>query len=86
MLSELEKPLSTNALYMDIVKRYARDIGIDPRCVCPHGLRATASTNALEHEADITKVQEWLGHNSISTTRLYDCRKMRHSHRGESDF
>jgi site-specific recombinase XerD len=42
-----------------------------------HGLRATAATNALEHEADIAKVQEWLGHANISTTRLYDRRKQR---------
>jgi len=41
----------------------------------PHSLRATAATNALEHEADIAKVQEWLGHGNISTTRIYDkCR------------
>jgi site-specific recombinase XerD len=40
-----------------------------------HGLRATAATNALDHEADIAKVQEWLGHASIATTRLYDRRK-----------
>ena len=25
-------------------------------------LRATAATNALDHQADIAKVQEWLGH------------------------
>ena len=37
-------------------------------------LRATAATNALEHRADISKVQEWLGHASISTTRVYDRR------------
>lgn len=43
----------------------------------PHALRATAATNALEHEADIAKVQEWLGHANISTTRIYDRRKMR---------
>jgi len=42
-----------------------------------HGLRATAATNALEHEADIAKVQQWLGHANISTTRLYDRRHMR---------
>jgi integrase/recombinase XerD len=40
-------------------------------------LRATAATNALDNEADIAKVQEWLGHSSISTTRLYDRRKTR---------
>ncbi len=41
-----------------------------------HGLRATAATNALENEADIAKVQQWLGHANISTTRLYDRRQM----------
>jgi len=38
-------------------------------------LRATAATNALDHEADIAKVQEWLGHFNIATTRIYDHRK-----------
>lgn len=33
-------------------------------------LRATAATNALDHSADIAKVQEWLGHANISTTRI----------------
>ena len=42
-----------------------------------HALRATAATNALDHQADIAKVQEWLGHANISTTRLYDRRKHR---------
>ena len=37
-----------------------------------HALRATAATNALEHEADIARVQDWLGHANVSTTRLYD--------------
>jgi integrase/recombinase XerD len=40
-------------------------------------LRATAATNALDHEADIAKVQEWLGHANIATTRIYDHRKTR---------
>ena len=30
--------------------------------LCMHSMRATAATNALSHEADIAKAQEWIGH------------------------
>ena len=40
-------------------------------------MRATAATNALDNGADIAKVQEWLGHANIATTRIYDRRKTR---------
>jgi integrase/recombinase XerD len=43
--------------------------------LCVHSMRATAATNALEHGADIAKVQDMMGHANISTTRLYDRRK-----------
>ena len=33
---------------------------------------ATAATNTLSHQADLAKVQEWLGHANVSTTRRYD--------------
>ena len=42
-----------------------------------HAMRATAATNALDHGADIAKVQEMLGHANIQTTRIYDRRKIR---------
>jgi integrase/recombinase XerD len=42
-----------------------------------HALRATAATNALDHQADIAKVPEWLGHANIATTRIYDHRRTR---------
>ena len=42
-----------------------------------HALRATAVTNALGHNADIAKVQEWLCHAKIATTRNYYRRKTR---------
>lgn len=50
-------------------------VGLNVVGFCVHALRTTAATNALEHAADIAKVQEWLGHANISTTRLYDTRK-----------
>jgi len=59
------------------VKSYAARAGITIDGLGVHGLRATAATNALEHEADIAKVQEWLGHANIATTRLYDRRQQR---------
>jgi integrase/recombinase XerD len=42
-----------------------------------HSLRATAATDTLDHQADIAKVQEWLGHANIATTRIYDHRNTR---------
>lgn len=56
---------------------YAASLKIDIAGFGPHALRATAATNALDHEADIAKVQEWLGHANIATTRIYDRRKTR---------
>ncbi len=68
--------LSAVGLYQ-VVTTWAKRIGIDAERIAPHALRATAATNALDHEADIAKVQEWLGHANIATTRIYDRRKMR---------
>ena len=69
----LEKALSPDAIYK-IVRRYSADLGFE---IGAHALRATAATNALDHQADIAKVQEWLGHANIATTRIYDHRKSR---------
>lgn len=62
----------------ELIVRYAKG-GLEmPRGTArPHALRATAATNALEHGADIAKVQDWLGHANPATTRLYDKRKSR---------
>jgi site-specific recombinase XerD len=73
----LDEPMTTDGVYK-LVRFYARQIGIDAvERLGVHALRATAATNALDHEADIAKVQEWLGHANIATTRLYDRRKHR---------
>jgi integrase len=57
-----------------LVRAYSKALGFE---IGAHALRATAATNALDHEADIAKVQEWLGHANIATTRLYDHRQTR---------
>lgn len=67
------KAITPDAVYK-IVRAYSDGLGFQ---VGAHSLRATAATNALEHQADIAKVQEWLGHANIATTRIYDHRKTR---------
>ena len=56
---------------------YAKAAGIWQEGIAPHALRHTAATSALEHGAELAKVQEWLGHSDISTTRIYDKRQMK---------
>ncbi len=67
---ELEKALTPDMIYK-LVQKYSGELGFKTRA---HALRATAATNALDHQADIAKVQEWLGHANIATTRIYDHR------------
>ena len=71
---ELQKPLNGSTVLKNIVRKYARETGVNAKIegLCVHSLRATAATNALDNKADIAKVQEWLGHANVSTTRLYD--------------
>lgn len=75
----LERPLDPASVYRNVVRHYALLVGVSGEVIglCAHSLRATAATNALSHQADIAKVQEWLGHANVSTTRLYDRRKTR---------
>jgi integrase/recombinase XerD len=76
---ELCKPLNPKSVYDELVQHYGKVVGItvDVHGFCVHSLRATAATNALAHNADIAKVQEWLGHANVSTTRIYDKRRSR---------
>jgi site-specific recombinase XerD len=46
-------------------------VGVNIEGFRTHSLRATTATNALDHEADIANMQEWLGHANIATMRLY---------------
>jgi integrase/recombinase XerD len=69
----LERAITADGVYK-LVRAYSALLGFE---IGAHALRATAATNALDHQADIAKVQEWLGHANISTTRIYDHRRTR---------
>jgi site-specific recombinase XerD len=68
-----EHAISPDGVYK-LVRAYSGQLGFE---IGAHALRATAATNALDHQADIAKVQEWLGHANIATTRIYDHRRTR---------
>ncbi|MGZ8914379.1 MAG: tyrosine-type recombinase/integrase [Methylobacter sp.] len=65
--------ISPDGVYK-LVRAYSGSLGFE---IGAHSLRATAATNALDHQVDIAKVQELLGHANIATTRIYDRRKTR---------
>jgi integrase/recombinase XerD len=69
----LDTAITADGVYR-LVRTYSAQLGFE---IGAHALRATAATNALDHQADIAKVQEWLGHANIATTRIYDHRRTR---------
>ncbi len=70
---QLKRAITADGVYK-LVRTYSAQLGFE---IGAHALRATAATNALDHQADIAKVQEWLGHANIATTRIYDHRRTR---------
>lgn len=62
-------PLSRNGVHTTIV-RYAKQVGIQ-RPVSAHQFRHSFATHLLQGGADITVVQQLLGHSSVSTTQVY---------------
>jgi len=54
----LERAITADGVFR-LVRTYSARLGFE---IGAHALRATAATNALDHQADIAKVQEWLGH------------------------
>ena len=83
-LASVHHPLLYEILGSTLSRRHLQDarwlrvsVKIDAPGFGPHTLRVTAATNALEHDADIAKLREWLGHANIATTRICDGRKMR---------
>jgi integrase/recombinase XerD len=72
-IGKTERAITADGVYK-LVRAYSAELGFE---IGAHALRATAATNALDHHADIAKVQEWLGHANIATTRIYDHRRTR---------
>lgn len=63
-----------------LIKRYARRVGID-REVTAHTLRHSCATHLLLGGADIRAVQVMLGHTDIGTTQVYIHLDQRHLHK-----
>lgn len=52
----------------------------------PHSLRATTATLLLDQGVDIRKVQDLLGHRHITTTQIYDKRRVGRSESASHDL
>ncbi|MCX6602044.1 MAG: hypothetical protein NTV52_00410 [Acidobacteria bacterium] len=70
-LEGLNRPLDPTSLYRNIVRHNGPATGINAELnvLCVHSNLATTATKSLSQQADIGKVQEWLGHANVSATR-----------------
>ena len=68
-LSRNKKKLDRTAVFR-VIKKTALKTGINSS-IHPHTLRHSAATHMLEAGCDLRTLQEFLGHTSVSTTKIY---------------
>jgi site-specific recombinase XerD len=73
VVGEADRPLARSSINR-LLDKWLKAAQLALPGVTLHSLRSTAATNALENNADIAQVREWLGHASVATTQLYDKR------------
>lgn len=62
----------SNSAVQRLIKNYIRKAGLDPARYSTHKLRHTAATLMYKYgQVDIRRLQQILGHNSVSTTEIY---------------
>ena len=75
-LNRRGKMLTRNMVFI-IVKELAEKAGIKKN-VSPHTFRHSFATHLLENGADLSAIQQMLGHESITTTEIYTHLDTRH--------
>jgi site-specific recombinase XerD len=68
-LSREGQGLTTRSI-MKLVTKYAKAAGIE-RQVSPHTLRHTFATHKASQGISVFVLQDWMGHEKITTTQVY---------------
>lgn len=69
-LTQKSSRMSVDAV-QDMLDKYLKKSGLDPKLYSPHKLRHTAATLMLQNGVDIRTLQEILGHDNLNTTQIY---------------